>query len=201
MAEMITFEVEKRDVKGKEKSRKLRSKGYIPAVYYDFKGENILLQVRKSAFLKSWQEAGSTKVVELTIINGEGEEKKPSLIWMVEKHPVKNMVLHVDFYGVNLEKEVDLMVPIKVVGKAKGIEKGGVLEIFREELEVKCLPLHIPEVIEIDVTDLDLNQNLHIDEIKMPEGVKAVFEENFAVVGVVEPETEESEEEESEEEE
>ncbi len=58
-------------------------------------------------------------MVELNITNGKGEEKKPALIWMVEKHPVKDMVLHVDFYGVDLEKEVDLMVPIKVVGKAR----------------------------------------------------------------------------------
>lgn len=196
---MITLEVAKRDVKGKEKSRKLRNQGYIPAVYYDFKGENVLLQVRNGAFLKTWHEAGSTKVVELTITNGKGEERKPALIWAVEKHPVKDKVLHVDFYGVDLQKEVDLMVPIKIVGKAKGVEKGGLLEVFREELEIKCLPLHIPEVIEIDVTDLDLNQNLHISELSLPEGVKAVYDENFAVVGVVEPEKEEAEEEEEEE--
>lgn len=201
MAEMISLQVEKRETKGKETNKKLRKEGYIPAVYYDFKGDNILLQVKNGPFLKAWHQAGSTNVVELNIVNGGKDEKRSALIWEVEKHPVKDQVVHIDFYGPNLKEEVDVSVPVKVVGKAKGVEKGGILEIFREELEIRCLPLNIPEFIEIDVSELDLNQNLHIDELSMPEGVKAVFDENFAVVGVVEPEKEEAEEEEEEEEE
>ncbi|MDQ7032632.1 MAG: 50S ribosomal protein L25 [Desulfonauticus sp.] len=201
MAEMINLQVEKREKTGKEFNRKLRKQGYIPAVYYDFEGKNVLLQVKTGSFLKVWHQAGTTNVIELEVRNGEEPQKYQALIWDVEKHPVKEQIVHIDFYGPNLREEVEMLIPIKIIGKAKGVEKGGVLEVFREELEVKCLPLNIPEHIEIDVTDLDINQNLHIDEIPFPEGIRPIFEENFAVVGVVEPEKEEEETEEETEEE
>ena len=187
MSEMINLQVEMRTEKGKGASRKLRVQGFVPAVYYDARGENIPLQVRSTPFRKAWEQAGSTKVVELEIANGDKIEKRPALIWAVDKHPFKSILIHVDFYGVDLEKEITLQVPVEVVGKAKGVEAGGTLEVYRDHLEVTCLPTHIPEHITIDVTDLDINQNLHINELALPEGVKVLFEENFAVVGVVEP--------------
>ncbi|MBT8763958.1 50S ribosomal protein L25/general stress protein Ctc [Desulfohalobiaceae bacterium Ax17] len=201
MSEILTLQVETRTAKGKGASRKLRKQGFVPAVYYNAKGENIPLQVRSTPFRKTWEQAGSTHVVELEIADGDKVEKRPALIWAVDKHPFKSILIHVDFYGVDLEKEVTLQVPVQVVGKAKGVEAGGIIEIYRDQLEVTCLPTHIPEHIVIDVTDLDINQNLLVSDLTLPDGVKAVFEENFAVVGIVEPASSDTGGEEGEEEE
>jgi len=201
MSEIFTLQVETRTAKGKGASRKLRKQGFVPAVYYNAKGENIPLQVRSTPFRKTWEQAGSTHVVELEIADADKVEKRPALIWAVDKHPFKSILIHVDFYGVDLEKEVTLQVPVQVVGKAKGVEAGGIIEIYRDQLEVTCLPTNIPEHIVIDVTDLDINQNLLVSDLTLPDGVQAVFEENFAVVGIVEPTSSDTEEEEGEEEE
>jgi len=199
MEQEVVLEAKKRTSKGKEANRKLRKQGYIPAVYYDYQGENILLAIKTSDFLKAFHRAGTSNVIQLDVVDGENKASKSALIWVAEKHPVKDLFVHIDFYGPNLKEEVEMLVPIKIVGKAKGVEKGGVLEVFREELEIKCLPLSIPEYLEIDVTDLDINENLHINEIKFPEGITPIYDENFAVVGVVLPEEETEEEEEGEE--
>jgi large subunit ribosomal protein L25 len=79
-----------------------------------------------------------------------------------------------------------------VTGKAKGVVLGGKLEIFRDTLEVECLPLAIPDNVVIDVTALDVNENVSVADVVLSEGVKAVYDDNFAVVGVV-YETEEEE--------
>ena len=80
-------------------------------------------------------------------------------------------------------------------GKAKGLILGGLLEVFRDSLEVICKPLDVPEKIVIDVTDLDIGVNLHVADVKLPAGVRAVFDDNYAVVGVVAQEAEEVKEE------
>ena len=99
-----------------------------------------------------------------------------------------------DFYGVDLTKEISVHIPVVVEGKAAGEVLGGVLEVYRDTLEVTCLPLAIPDKVVIDVTALEINQHVKVADITLPSGVKAVYEENFAVVGVVVP-TEEPEEE------
>ncbi len=198
----FVLEVEKREGKGKSVTRKLRARGFVPAIYYNNKGENIPLTVKTSTFEKVYSVAHKTKVVDLKIKNGEGEEVKHALIWEVQRDPVKNFAVHVDFMGVDLSEEVYVDVPIEPVGKPVGEERGGVLNIYRETIPVVCLPTAIPEKIEIDVTSLDINDNIHVKDIKFPEGVRLDdVEDNYAVLGVEPPERAEEEKETEEEEE
>ncbi len=168
--------------------------------FYNNKGENIPLTVKTSLFEKIYSKTHKTKVVDLKIKNGEGEETRHALIWDVQRDPVKNFALHVDFLGVDLSQEVYVEVQVEPIGKSKGEERGGILNIYREIIPVVCLPTAIPEKIEIDVSELDINENIHVMDIKLPEGVRLDdVEDNFAVLGVEPPEKSKEEEEESEE--
>ncbi len=195
----FVIEAETREGKGKGVARKLRAKGYVPAIYYK-KGENIPLSLKVGVFEKIYGQAHKTKIVDLTLRKGNETETRYALIWDVQRDPVKNHILHVDFLGVDLEEEVYVDVPIVPVGKAKGEERGGVLSIYRETIPIVCLPTSIPEKIEVDISELDINDNLQVKDLPLPEGVRLDdVEDNYAVLGVEPPESTSEEEEEEEE--
>ncbi len=176
-----TLDVEQRTATGKGPNRRLRAQGIIPGVYYDQKGANILFQVKELPLNKLYKKVGSTQVFNLSIAGGEA---LPSLIWRIKHDPVRTMPQHVDFFGVDLERELKVFVPFAIVGQAKGVKLGGRLDVYRDGLEVICKPLDIPEALEIDVTEMDINDNLHIEDYQFPEGVHCEFDENFTLVSI-----------------
>ncbi len=190
MAEMMTLSVRERAEKGKGFCRRMRTQNLIPGIYYNQEGKNIPVQVEMLPLTKLHNKLGSSRVFHLELETGGKTESLPSLIWDMKFDPLKSTPIHVDFYGVDLDREIKVDVRVVVEGKAKGLIMGGQLEIFRDSLEVICKPLDVPEKIIIDVTDLDIGVNMHIDEVKLPAGVRAIFEDNYAVVGVVAKEAE-----------
>ena len=187
MKEQLSLTVQTRSARGKGPNRRLRSEKMVPGVYYDDKGVNIPVVVEDMPFRKVYQKTGSSRVFNLVIDTDGKTETHPSLIWVVQQHPFKNQVDHVDFYGVDPNKQIHVDVKVEITGKAKGVVVGGKLELYREMLEVVCLPAAIPDKIVLDVTELALNQHISVKDIALPEGVRAVFDQNFAVVGVVAP--------------
>jgi large subunit ribosomal protein L25 len=187
MSQQMSLEVKPRTGTGKGFNRRLRVQGLVPGIYYDTKGQNIPVQVSRIPLEKVYARVKSSMVFELEIKDGGTTEKKPVLIKDVHYHPVKSRIDHIDFYGVDLTHELKIQVPVEVVGKPKGLIDGGVLNLYRDTIEVSCLPTAIPESIVIDVSELVINQNVNIKDVAMPEGVKAIFEENFAVAGVSAP--------------
>ncbi|MFO7727122.1 MAG: hypothetical protein R6X11_02230, partial [Desulfonatronovibrio sp.] len=99
----------------------------------------------------------------------------------------KTVYMHVDFYGVDLTKEITVSVPVEVKGTPKGAEEGGVIEIYRQTLDLTCLPVNIPNHVIIDVSKLEIGDHINIEDVKIPSGARAEFEENFAVVGLIPP--------------
>lgn len=201
MSELVNLKLEIREKKGKEACKKLRANDYIPAVFYNPEGENIPLKIRVGLFHKVWIKAGSTSVVELEFEQDSKTVKIPAMIWSVVKHPYKTVYTHVDFYGVDLTKEITVSVPVEVTGTPKGAEDGGVIEIYRQTLDLTCLPVNIPNHVTIDVSKLEIGDSISLEDVKLPPGAKVDLEENFAVVGLMppyqekaEPEAEEGEE-------
>lgn len=186
-----TVKVTERGERGKGPSRRLRVAGKVPGIYYDQKGANIMIQVDRLPLEKAWLRFGSSRVVNLEIDRTDGAaETCPALIWRIKNEPVKGSPIHVDFFGVDLDKEIRVSVPFEVSGTAKGVKDGGILQMFRESIEVHCKPLDIPEAIVIDVTALDINENIAIDKVVFPEGVTPYYDQAdgaFAVVGVSAP--------------
>jgi len=185
MKEQLSLTVKTRSAFGKGANRKLRAKELVPGIYYDAKGANIPVMVNEMPLLKLIKTAGSSHVFDLNIESESGQEKKPSLIWKLQRHPYKSRLTHVDFYGVDMDKQIKVHIPVEIKGKAKGVVLGGRLEIYAEQVEIQCLPAAIPDKVVVDVTELGLNNLVHIADVAFPEGVKAVYENNYAVVGVV----------------
>ncbi len=185
MKEQLSLAVKPRSAKGKGACRRMRVESLVPGIFYDSKGTNIPVMVSELPLTKLREKTGSSHVFDLVIEAEDGPQTRPSLIWNVQRHPTKPRITHVDFYGVDLDKVIRVSVPVVVTGKAKGVVLGGKLEIFRDMIEVECLPLSVPDQVTIDVTPLDPNENISVADLVLPDGVKAVFDDDYAVVGVV----------------
>jgi large subunit ribosomal protein L25 len=120
------------------------------------------------------------------------------MIKELQSHPVSGSFLHIDFYEIDLQRKINVMIPVVTKGVCKGVEVGGLLQIIRREVEVLCMPGDIPESIEIDITDLDIGDSVHVEEIPLGENVEIVSDMNFTLLTVVSPKIEEVEEEEEE---
>jgi large subunit ribosomal protein L25 len=191
MADLLTLSVRSRTDKGKGPCRRLRTKDLVPGIYYNQQGQNISVLVDMLPLTKLHRKVGSSRVFHLEMDVDGKTSALPSLIKSMQYDPIKSKPIHVDFYGVDLDRDIKVDVRVVVEGKAKGIVLGGQLEIFRDSLEVICKPLDVPEKIVIDVTDLGIGDNLHVSEVTLPAGVRAVYEDNYSVVGVVAKEAEE----------
>jgi LSU ribosomal protein L25P len=88
------------------------------------------------------------------------------------------------FIGIELDKEVQVTIPVETVGRAKGVVLGGKLEILQERVMVRCLPTMIPDSVVVDVTELEINGKVLVDQLVLPEGVKAVFDRNYVVLAI-----------------
>ncbi|SIN77383.1 50S ribosomal protein L25 [Halodesulfovibrio marinisediminis] len=181
MSEKITFSVTKREGLGKGANRKLRVEAKVPGIFYSTTGENIPVQMDEMPLVKLYEKAGLTNVIALDI---DGEVKD-CLIWKLERHPFKNRLQHVDFYGVDAEKELRIKIPVRITGSSKGVKLGGRLEEYRQVITVSAKPADIPNEVVVDITDFDINTFVKVSEIELPENVSAYYDDDFKVLAVV----------------
>lgn len=180
-----TLNVQKREGRGKGANGRLRSQALVPGVFYTAGGENVLVQAPALPLEKMFEAVGYTTVFNLEIESATGKETHSVLIWQVQRHPYKNQFLHIDYYGVDLHKEVKVEVPLEFVGTAKGVKLGGVLETYRENIRLASKPLDMPQKVTIDVSGLNIGDVINVADLQLPENVHAVYDHNFAIVGVM----------------
>ena len=180
-----TLSVQKREGCGKGPSGRLRAEKLIPGVFYTASGENISVQAPVLPLEKIYGEMGHTTVFNLEIEDNGKKTLHPVLIWQVQFHPYKRAFTHIDFYGVDLDKEVTVDVPVEFVGTSRGVKLGGVLETYREVVRLTSKPLNMPQKITVDVTDMGINDTVTVSDLKLPENVRAVFDQNYALVSVI----------------
>lgn len=180
-----TLNVQKRQENGKGPSGRLRSRDIIPGVFYTAKGENISVQTPALPLEKIYESVGHTTVFNLEIDDNGQKSTHPVLIWQVQRHPYKKAFTHIDFYGVDLNKEIKVEVPVEFVGTARGVKLGGMMETYRESLRLASKPLDMPKKITIDVSGMNINDTINVADVVLPENVHAVFDQNFAVVSVM----------------
>ena len=197
--EIIELNANVRSTTGNGAARALRREGRIPAVLYGpgIASVSISIDVKE---LETALKKGSIgqSLFNLKVKNGD-TYSKTVMIKELQSHPLTQNFLHADFYEIAMDREITVNVPVSTIGKSKGVEFGGLLQIIRRELEITCLPTQIPESIEIDITDLDIGDAIHAEEIALPEGVSIDTDVNFTVVTVLSPKIEEEEVEEEEE--
>lgn len=185
--------VQLREGTGKGVSRKLRRAGLVPGICYGVgldKPVDITLDP-KALKASLDPELGQNTVIDLTVTdNGAEKHRVIAMLWEYQVHPIKRTVLHVDMVAIDPDKEVEVEVPIKYVGKAKGTIEGGVIHVVLREISVRARPANIPKSFVVDITDLDVGDNLHISDVPMPEGVEPAVSTSLTLVACQAPRAE-----------
>jgi len=179
-----------RKTKGNGPARSLRREGRFPGVLYGPGTQPVMLSLNVRDFEHVVQKGNIRRTIfSLSIQNGS-TVTKPAVIKELQTHPVSGQFLHVDFYEIDMNRKLRVMVPLVPKGKAKGEEFGGMLQIIEREIAVFCLPQEIPDSLEIDVSELGVGDALHVKDIALPGGVELPPGENYTVVTVVSPKAE-----------
>jgi len=191
--EKIDLQASLRETVGNGPARVLRQAGRIPAILYGRNTEPVLLSVN-SKELEQVLGKGSFGqfILNLVIQNGK-KVTKAAMIKELQTHPVSGQLIHIDFYEIDMKRQIKVMVPVVTTGKSIGVEEGGMLNIVRRELEVFCLPGDIPESFEIDISEMTIGDSVHIEDVPLGDNVEVAADVNYTVVTVLSPKVEEEE--------
>ena len=169
------------------KPRALRREGLIPAALYGHDGANSLSLIipAKEAQLLLREAAINNTLIDLKVPDISWKGK--ALIREVQAHPWKRTLHHLSFFTVSADRQVEIVVPVVLVGEAKGTEEGGIVDQIMTELNIVCAADSIPETIEIDVSDFEIGSILHVNEIVLPQGAEVLDDPERTVITVVVP--------------
>ena len=185
--EELNLSVEKRADIGKGAARKLRRAGNVPAVLYGAAlKETLNLQLETGALEQVLQAVSGRKVLLNLTIAGEKKARK-TILQAVQRHPLLRTPTHVDFYEVEKGHTVVVEVPIALVGKAEGVDIGGILQQDLRSVEVECMPTDIPSTIEVDVTPLGIGASIHVNDLSASAGQVFLSDPHMTIVSVVAP--------------
>jgi large subunit ribosomal protein L25 len=199
--EQLQIKANIRKKTGNGPARELRREGKIPAVIYGPDTEPTLLALNISDLELCLKNRNLNQLLFNLAIEDGKTKSRSVMIKELQIHPVTRNYLHVDFYEINMNRKLKVPVQVVTKGISKGVELGGVLQIIRREIDVLCLPREIPESIEIDITDLDTGDSVHVNDIPLEGDIELPDDVNFTVLTILSPKIAEVEEEEGEEEE
>ncbi|WP_426357000.1 50S ribosomal protein L25/general stress protein Ctc [Pseudocolwellia sp. HL-MZ19] len=168
MTDLLTLDAEVRTDLGKGASRRLRHANKVPAILYGEGKDPISLTLaHKNIFRAQQEEAFYTQVITLNI----GGKPVECLIKDMQRHPFKQVVMHLDFLRIDATHAVQSNTPIHFLNEEEAAKKGGVIAHHINEIAVTCLPGDLPEFIEVDLASLEVGQTLHLSDITLPKGV------------------------------
>ena len=185
---------------GKGSARKLRSGGRLPVILYGPETSPIMLSLDYKQLQKILRGKSAENIIfDLKADSNEKNQSKRVMIKEIQKDPVTRDYLHVDFYEISMEKELEVDIPVYLINTPIGVSEGGILEHTRRELKISCMPKNLVDKIEVDVSGLDIGQSLHVEDITLPPGLKSIEDGDLTIATVVAPTIEEKVEEEVEE--
>lgn len=188
------LKVEPRQQAGKVYARKLRQSGRIPGVCYGRAKEPIALSLDPEVLTGILHgPRGLNSLIKL-----DGAEDRTVFVQDLQRHPVERNIVHVDFIFVDPNEQVNRRVLVEFVGKPEGVKVGGVLQIARRDVLVESLPADIPDKVVVDVAPMMIGDVVHVEEIDLPDGVQAIYDNNYTICAVVSPSEEKEPEEEAE---
>ena len=187
MSKFEKLNVDIRKEHGTSAARRTRLQNKVPAVVYHSGIEATPLSVDKTSLNKALRTG--QMIFEVNI-----EDKNQFvLVKEIQYHPVTDEIIHVDFQKVKEDEKISLEVAVRSSGEAQGVKLGGLLVQMLNSVTIKCKPAEIPEFLEIDVTDMEMNTNLFVKDITLPTDVEMLTAEDIAVVSVQEPKQEKEE--------
>ncbi|MGD8377004.1 MAG: 50S ribosomal protein L25 [Acidobacteriota bacterium] len=166
MSKNVVVDVASRSETGKNVARRMRRSGKIPAVLYGMQKPAVSLTVDPDAIQSILQsESGDNTLFQLRL-DGSESKTRHVMIRDRQKDPVSGALVHIDFMRIDLERKVEIEVPLQIVGTATGVKnEGGVLDFIVRTVEVTCLPQDIPESFEVDVSGLHIGQVFRVREL------------------------------------
>lgn len=183
----VTVECQKRPEGSKPKA--LRRSGLIPAVLYGHNGT-------ESVALTLDAKDAETLLKNATVNNTLVQVNVPDLPWRgqallreVQAHPWKKDLYHLSFFSVAAHGPIDVTVPLNLLGSAAGVKEGGVVDLVISELPMRCAPDKIPETIDVDISNMQIGDSLHVEQLTLPEGVSVLIEPGETVVSIAAPRT------------
>ncbi len=188
MSKFEKLNVDIRKEQGTSAARRTRLQNKVPAVVYHSGVEATPLSVDKISLNKALRTG--QMIFEVNV-----EDKDQFvLVKEIQYHPVTDEIIHIDFQKVKEDEKISLEVAVRSSGEAQGVKLGGLLVQMLNSVSVQCRPAEIPEFLEIDVSDMEMNTNLFVKDIILPEGVEMLTADDIAVVSVQEPKEEKEEE-------
>lgn len=172
--------------------KELRQTGKVPAVVYGFETENTSLSVDENEFIRVIREVGRNGVIDLEIAEGVTQV----MVNDYQFDALKNQITHIDFIAINMQTEVTVEVQIELTGEAPGQKEGGVIEQPLFEVSVTAKPADIPETIEVDISELNIGDSIHVEDIRS-KGNFVIENEDADALVIVSAPTEEPEEDEN----
>ena len=187
MSKFEKLEVDIRKEQGTSAARRTRLESKVPAVVYHSGLEAIPLSVDKIGLYKALKTG--QMIFEINV------DKKDQFVLVkeIQYHPVTDEIIHIDFQKVKEDEKISLEVAVRSVGESQGVKLGGILVQMLNNVTIKCKPTEIPEFVEIDVTEMEMNTNLFVKDITLPEDVEMITADDIAVVSVQEPKEEKEE--------
>lgn len=180
---------ESRSKIGKGAARRLRREEKVPGIVYGPKAQPLPVAVAANALERLLKEMGKeSKLLKLTVEDGSDRQLRQVLIREVQVHPVRRRFLHIDFYEVPLDHPIVVEVPIELLGEPVGVKLGGMLNLVRRTLAVRCLPAEIPDKVSIDVTALGVGAAVHVADLVSNYSFELVDDAHMTVVTINAPE-------------
>jgi len=195
MSQKFELLAENRPDQGKGASRRLRRTGKVPAILYGGHRDPRAITLDHNALLHQLENAAFfSSILTVTV----ADKSQPCILKDVQRHPYRNAVLHVDLQRIVEDEEIRVTVPFHFLGedRAPGVKAGGVVSRVMNELDISCLPKNLPEYIDVDISGLELDDNLTLAQVALPEGVKIYGGEEMLeqpVVNIHRPRREEEE--------
>lgn len=177
---------EKRTDTGKGVARKLRAAGNLPAIFYSAKSEPVPLILNLYDLDKVLRKGGHD-FIKLTIKDNDQSIEKMTLIKEIQRDILKRTPIHLDFWEIDMDQDVEMELPLKLIGEPAGVEDGGVLEQLRREIMIAGHPRDLVEVIEVDVSHLRIGDVLHVFDIDLGDKMRVVSDNNYTLATVAAP--------------
>jgi large subunit ribosomal protein L25 len=181
---------EKRATRPKGQNNALRRNGRVPIILYGPTTAPMPLAIDRLELKARISAAAHTRIIKLKSSTAEIDGRYV-IFKDVQRAPVSGEILHADLYEVDLNRPIRVEVALKFTGKAKGLANGGILAPLERTATVECLPLEIPDSIEVDVSEVDIHEVIHVSAVKFPGNVKPIFDTDYPVVTVLPPTVEE----------
>jgi len=187
MAENVDLQAKEREGRGKNDARRLRASGFVPAVLYgegNEAGGSTALAVPDKKVDYTLTHLGDNALYNISLGSGTSTAR----VVDVHRNPVSGRLIHIDFIPVNMTERIEITVPLTVEGEAPGVEQdGGVLQQVAYELQVESLPGEIPQEVVVNVSNLQMGDNLTLGDLTLPDGVSLISEAEEVAVTVVAP--------------